>query len=151
VVQVACLATGSLGLFGLAASPVDSWFRNGVGAAVGVLIGLVFAWTTWFGLGRAYLKVRDDRVRLGFGPVVWARPGFPLRMLADVAATEVDLLARGGRLVSGDPDTPEGLLVSSGGRDAVRLELWDGSSYLVTLRRPEDVVNRLRLLLDEGT
>jgi hypothetical protein len=151
VVQVVCVSTGCLGLLALAVTPLDSWFRNGVGAVVGVLIGFTFVWFTWFGLGWAYLVVRGGQVRLGFGPVPWARPGFPLHALAAVSVAEVDLLSRGGRLVSGDPDSPDGLLVSTGGREAVRMELWDGAVYLVTLRHPEQVVNRLQEVLDEGT
>lgn len=151
VVQVVCISTGSLGLLALSVTPLDSWFRNGIGAVAGVLIGLAFVYIAWFGLGWSYLVVRGGQVRLGFSPVLWARPGFPLHALAAVGVTEVDLLERGGRLVSGAPDSPGGLLVSSGGRDAVRMELWDGAVYLVTLRNPEQVVNRLQGVLDEGT
>lgn len=150
ILQVLCLATGVVGLLALSATPVDSWFRNGAGAVVGVLMAVALVWTAWFGVGWAFLEVRRGRVTIGFTAVVWARPTFPLTAVAEVAGVEVDALDHGGRLVGGDP-AGKGLLVTSGGRDAVRLELWDGSTYLVTLRRPEEVARRLRELVAEAT
>lgn len=151
VVQVMCLSTGATGLVALAASPVDSWFRNGIGAVVGVLIAVVLAWTTWFGAGWAYLRVHRGQVRMGFAPLVWVRPGFPLDAVAAVRAIEVDLLDHGGRFVGGDPAQHPGLLVSSGGREAVRFELWDGQIYVITLRNSDEVVERLRRLVGGET
>ena len=147
IVQVLCLMTGVVGLVALSATPVDSWFRNGVGAVVGVLMAVALVWTVWFGVGWAFLSVRRGQVTLGFTAVVWARPTFPLAAVAEVESVEVDSLDHGGRLVGGDP-AGKGLLVTSGGREAVRLELWDGSTYLVTLRRPDEVVRRLRELME---
>jgi|GEM_PF-5270517 len=150
VLQVLCLATGVVGLVSLTVTPVDSWFRNGVGVLVGVLMAVVLVWTVWFGAGWAFLAVRGGQVRIGFTAVVWARPSFPLSAVAEVESVDVNFLDHGGRVVGGDPESM-GLLVTSGGAEAVRFELWDGSTYLVTLRRSDEVVNRLRELLHDGT
>lgn len=147
VLQVLCLATGVVGLVSLAATPVDSWFRNGLGAVLGVLMVVVLVWTVWFGAGWAFLAVHRGQVRIGFTAVVWARPSFPLSAVAAVESVDADFLDHGGRVVGGDP-AGEGLLVTSGGVEAVRFQLWDGSTYLVTLRRSDEVVVRLRELLD---
>ncbi len=150
MLQVLCLMTGVVGLVALSATPVESWFRNGVGAVVGLLMAALLVWTVWFGLGWAFLAVRRGRVTIGFTAVAWARPTFPLSAVAAVDSVEVDVFDHGGRVVGGDR-AAEGLLVTSGGREAVRLELWDGSTYLVTLRRSEQVVARLRELMGEPT
>jgi hypothetical protein len=149
VLQVLCLMTGVVGLVALSATPVESWFRNGVGAVVGVLMAVVLVWTVCFALGWAFLTVRHGEVRIGFTAVVWSRPSFPLSAVAEVAAVEVDPFDHGGHVVGGDP-AGAGLLVTSGGREAVRFELWDGSTYLVTLRRSDEVAARLRELLREA-
>lgn len=149
--QVGCLVTGVSGLASLAATDVDSWFRNGIGVAVGVLMAVLLLWTAWFGVGWAYLQVRGASLRIGFGPLPWTRTVVPLEALAAADSVDVDFFDFGARIVGGDPTTPPGMCVSTGGREAVRLETWDGRTFFVTLRRSEEVAHRLRGLIAEQT